>query len=126
MDPDTSADKPPVERRQSPRRRVLKGGVVAFNDRHVTLPCTVRDLSNGGARLRIEGSITAPDTFDLIIEIDGLEAPCEVVSRRGNELSVRFTSPPRMMPPRRIQVVNAIAPASQPSLRKRPKPVPGG
>src|SRR5262245_47523315 len=125
MDPDTSADKPRDERRLSPRRRVLKGGVVAFNDRYVTLPCTVRDLSEGGARLRIEGSIAAPDTFELIIEIDGLEAPCEVVSRRGNEVSVRFTSPPRKIPPRRMQVVNAIAPASQPSLRKRPKPVSG-
>ena len=124
MHPDTSADKP-VERRQSPRRRVLKGGVVAFNDRYVTLPCTVRDISDGGARLRIEGSITAPDTFELIIEIDGLEAACEVVSRRGNEVSVLFVSPPRKMPPRRLQVVNAIAPVTQPSLRKRPKLAPG-
>jgi PilZ domain-containing protein len=124
MHPDTSADKP-VERRQSPRQRVLKGGVVAFNDRYVTLPCTVRDISDGGARLRIEGSITAPDTFELIIEIDGLEAACEVVSRRGNEVSVRFVSPPRKMPPRRLQVVNAIAPVTQPSLRKRPKLAPG-
>jgi len=124
MHPDTSADKP-VERRQSPRRRVLKGGVVAFNDRYVTLPCAVRDISDGGARLRIEGSITAPDTFELIIEIDGLEAACEVVSRRGNEVSVRFVSPPRKMPPRRLQVVNAIAPVTPPSLRKRPKLAPG-
>jgi hypothetical protein len=126
MDPDASADKPRLERRQSPRRRVLKGGVVAFNDRYVTLPCTVRDISDGGARLRIEGSITAPDTFELIIEIDGLEASCEVVSRRGNEVSVRFVSPPRMLPPRRVQVVNAITPTTAPSLRKRPKPVSGG
>lgn len=126
MDPDTSADKPRVERRQSLRRRVLKGGVVAFNERYVTLPCTVRDVSDGGARLRIEGSMNAPDTFELIIEIDGLEASCEVVSRRGSELSVRFVSPPRMLPPRRVQVVNAIVPATQPTLRRRPKPVLGG
>jgi hypothetical protein len=125
MDPDTSADKPTVERRQSQRRRVLKGGIVAFNDRYVTLPCIVRDISEGGARLRIEGSITAPDTFELIVEIDGLEASCEVVSRRGSEVSVRFLAPPRMQPPRRVQVVNAIAPAAQPTLRKRPKPVCG-
>ena len=124
MDPDTSADKPRAERRQSQRRRVLKGGVVAFNDRHVTLPCSVRDISDGGARLRIEGSMTAPDTFELIIDIDGLEASCEVVSRRGNEVSVRFLSPPRMVPPRRVQVVNAITPATQPTLRRRPKPAP--
>jgi hypothetical protein len=124
MDPDTSADKPQVERRQSPRRRVLKGGIIAFNDRYVTLPCTVRDLSDGGARLRVEGSMTAPDTFELIVEIDGLEASCEVVSRRGNEISVRFLAPPRIVPKRRVQVVNAITPATQPSLRKRPKALP--
>ena len=125
MGPDTTSDKPIHERRQSPRRRVLKGGVVAFNDRYVRLPCTVRDISDGGARLRVDGSITVPDTFELIIEIDGLEAFCEVVSRRGNEVSVRFTSPPRMVPPRRVQVVKALAPTASPSIRKRPKPMPG-
>jgi hypothetical protein len=124
MGPDTTSDKPIHERRQSLRRRVLKGGVVAFNERYVTLPCAVRDISDGGARLRIDGSITVPDTFELIIEIDGLEAFCEVVSRRGNEVSVRFTSPPRMVAPRRVQVVKALVPIAPPSIRKRPKPIP--
>ena len=70
----------------SPRRRVLKAGIAASNDRHITVACTVRDISETGARLRVEGSLTIPDTFELIIDMDGLEANCEVMWRKGNEV----------------------------------------
>jgi hypothetical protein len=123
MSPETSNDKPRAERRQAQRRRVLKGGIVAFNDHYSSLPCTVRDISDTGARLRIDGSINAPDRFDLIIEIDGLEVPCEVVSRKGSEIAVRFISPPCMKAPRRVQIVQALVPTKTPTLRRQPKPV---
>ena len=123
MSPETSNDKPRAERRQAQRRRVLKGGIVAFNDHYSSLPCTVRDISDTGARLRIDGSINAPDKFDLIIEIDGLEVPCEVVSRKGSEIAVRFISPPCMKAPRRVQIVQALVPTKTPTLRRQPKPV---
>lgn len=107
-------------KRSGGRKRVLKSGIIAFNGRHSTLPCSVRDLSTTGARLSVEGSMNAPDTFDLIIELDGLEAPCAVVWRRGKEIGVRFRAPPRMLPVRRKQVVDsAWTPAAKPSLRKR-------
>jgi hypothetical protein len=92
------------ERRGSPRRRVLKGGIIAFNDRHPTLPCTVRGLSASGARLRVEGSVVAPEKFGLIIELDGFEADCEVVSRKAKESS----APPRTVKPMRVQIVKPI------------------
>ena len=61
------------DRRQGARRRrVLKAGIVAFNGRHSTLPCTVRNISATGAQLRMPGTASAPDTVDLIIELDGL------------------------------------------------------
>jgi hypothetical protein len=110
------------DKRKTPRRRVLKGGIIAYNDRHVTLSCTVRDISEAGARLRLTGSVNAPDTFDLIIELDGFEANCEVVRRSGNEMSVRFVSAPRIVPPKRSQVITPLTPAQAPSLRKKPKP----
>jgi hypothetical protein len=96
------------EKRRTPRRRVLKGGIIAFNDRHSTLPCTVRDVSEGGARLRVETSVIAPDLFVLIIELDGVEMDCEVVLRRAKELGVKFTSAPRTVTPRRRQVVGPV------------------
>jgi hypothetical protein len=108
------------DKRRSLRRRVLKGGIVAFNG-HSTLPCSVRDVSGTGARLRVTGSVSVPDTFELIIELDGLVAACEVVRRNGNDIAVRFLSVPRLAPPKRSQVVNPLAPAQTPSLRRKPK-----
>ncbi len=85
----------PKERRTSPRRRILKGAIATFQDRRFTVACTVRDLSATGARLRVEGSVPAPDKFVLVIEADHSEADCEVVSRKGKDIGVRFVSPPR-------------------------------
>ena len=68
----------PDDARIAPRRRVLKAGVAASNDRHITVACTVRDVSATGARLRTDSSLSIPDTFELIIEVDGLEANCEL------------------------------------------------
>jgi hypothetical protein len=106
--------------RVAPRRRMLKAGIVAFNDRRSTVPCTVRDISATGARLRVDGSVGAPDTFELIIELDGLEAPCQVVWRKANEVGARFLSAPRVTPPRRTQVINALEPQRPATLRRKP------
>src|ERR1700674_595133 len=92
------------------RRRVLKSGLVASNDRHLTMNCTVRDVSDTGARLKVEGSLSVPDTFELIIEVDGLEANCEVVWRSTNEVGVRFLGAPRKVTAKRVQVVNPLVP----------------
>lgn len=111
------------DQRSAQRRRVLKAGLVAYNERHATLSCTVRDISATGARVRVDGSVSAPDTFDLIIQIDGLEASCEVVWRNGNEVGVRFLAAPRMVAARRQQVITPLLPSEKPSLRRKPKPV---
>lgn len=110
------------EHRNAQRRRVLKAGLVAYNDRHSTLSCTVRDISDTGARVRVDGSVSAPDTFDLIIQIDGLEASCQVVWRNGNEVGVRFLAAPRMVATKRQQVINPLLRPEKPTLRRKPKP----
>ena len=111
-----------ADNRRSLRRRILKGGIVAFNDRHVTLACTVRDISVGGARLRIMGSVSPPNRFELLIELDGLEVPCEVVRRDGNEIAVMFLSEPRRIVPKRSQIVDPLLLPQTPSIRRKPKP----
>jgi hypothetical protein len=110
------------DKRIAARKRVLKAGLVAYNDRHVSVPCTVRDISDTGARLKIDGSVSAPDTFDLIVDMDGLEASCEVVWRNGKELGVRFLAAPRKVAAKRTQVITPIVPTSAPTLRRAPKP----
>jgi hypothetical protein len=115
------ATKAAEEPRHAARRRMLKAGVIAYNNRFCTLPCMVRDVSATGARLRVDTSVSAPDTFDLIIESDGLEASCEVVWRKANELGVRFIGAPRQVAVKKSQVVNANVPVTPPSLRRKPK-----
>jgi hypothetical protein len=107
------------ERRSLVRRKQFKSGIIAFNNRHSALPCSVRDMSEGGARLEAPGN-TVPDTFELLIEIDGLEADCRVVWRRLDQVGVAFIGPARKRAPRRAQVIDAIAAPGTPSLRKKP------
>ena len=119
-DQNPPSDKSGPERRGGGRRRVLKAGIIAFNNRHSTMPCAVRNLSDTGAQLRMPASLSPPDTFDLIIELDGIEANCTVVWRRGDDVGVHFTSPPRLTAPRRAQVVAPVVPPKTPSLRRQP------
>jgi PilZ domain len=103
------------------RRRLLKSGTVCFNGRHSTLPCTVRDFSDGGAKLLSQSAFNVPDTFELNIELDGIWVACEVVWRRGSEVGVRFTSPVTIEAPKRKQVLSCTEPKAKPSLRRVPK-----
>ena len=61
------------------RWRLLKSGTMCFNGRHSTLPCTVRDFSDGGAKLVSQGAINVPDTFAFNIDLDGIWVACEVL-----------------------------------------------
>ena len=115
-----SAHLPSAKERSKDRRRVLKAGVIAYSGRHVTLSCGIRDLSEGGARLIVEGSVAAPDTFELLSDSDGLEVPCLVVWRRGMEVGVRFVSPPRYVDRKRPQVISQ-ARTAKPTLRRQPR-----
>lgn len=103
-----------------PRRRVLKSGTVAYGDRFQCFPCTVRDLSESGARLRVDNPLMVPNHFELLIEQDGFEANCEAVWRHDHEVGVRFTSPPRQSGTARKQVVTAVVPEGRPMLRRKP------
>ena len=105
--------------REATRRKQLKAGIISFNNRHSTLPCSVRDISDKGARLEAPAA-SVPDTFVLIVELDGLEAECEVVWRKVNFVGVRFLSQPKRMEPRRMQVVQATGPRAAPTLRRKP------
>jgi hypothetical protein len=108
--------------RIAPRRRMLKAAKIAYNDRHVTINCMVRDISATGAKLRVEGSVTAPDTFELLIPLDGLEANCQVVWRSGTDVGVKFLGAPRTVAAKRAQIVNPLVPAAAPTLRRKPRP----
>jgi len=77
------------EHRISPRRRVLKTGQIAFNDKAPKLECTVRNLSETGACLQVSTTFGMPGNFGLVI--DGVHHTCRVVWRTDTKLGVAFT-----------------------------------
>ena len=107
------------ELRIASRRRLLKAGTLLAKNGLLSFKCTVRDLSDTGARLQVEDPIGIPEHFELVIELDGLRADCEVVRRKGNEMGVRFSGPVRQGKPTRAQVVMSGA-SERPTLRKKP------
>ena len=110
----------PACERVAPRQRVLKACVIAYSGRHITQVAAVRDVSETGARLRVENPLTVPDTFELILDLDGLEADCEVTWRKDKEIGVRFTAL-RVVEPTRVQVVGASDAKPVVSLRRKPR-----
>ncbi|MGD9671063.1 MAG: PilZ domain-containing protein [Hyphomicrobiaceae bacterium] len=110
------------ERRTARRRRILKSGIIAYNDRYCTVPATVRDISDTGTGLVVEPGAAVPDTFELLIPSDGLEADCEVVWRRGNRLGVRFLGAVRHVAPHNKQVIYPNVPQKKPGLRRKDIP----
>ncbi len=77
------------EHRQTQRQRTLKGARIVFNDARSTIECTVRNLSAGGAQLRVALTVGIPDTFELRLS-DGTRHQCTVAWRKGDELGVKF------------------------------------
>ncbi len=97
------------ERRKEPRRRILKGAIIAYNRLSSTIPCVVRNLSDHGCKLCLEGAIPVPKAFILWIELDGTEVPCMTIWRNGKELGVEFTGPVTYREQHRRQIVQSPA-----------------
>jgi hypothetical protein len=82
-------ERPTQERRTSARHRVLKGAHIIFKGHGAAFDCTVSNLSDGGACLRVESPIGIPDTFDLVLN-DASVRRCRVTWRKATQIGVAF------------------------------------
>lgn len=71
------------------RNRTLKGGRIVTNDGHSTFDCTIRNLSEGGAKLAVTSIIGLPQRFALALQ-DGRHFNCEMVWHTESEVGVKF------------------------------------
>jgi PilZ domain-containing protein len=74
-------------RRESPRRKVLRGGRAVWPNGDST-NVIVYNLSDTGARLEIRDPV--PNTFDIVIDGDQYPRSCSVVWRRADRIGVKF------------------------------------
>ena len=81
----------PEEQRDAGRQRTLKGGDIVCEGHELPLPCTIRDLSDTGAKLRIETARRLPESFLLQMH-DGRKWLAEVIWQTGENIGVRFVA----------------------------------
>lgn len=85
----------PIERRKSPRLRVLKKGKLILPNNVSVIDCIIRDQSDMGARLSCEQWSTLPNELQLMFHAIREVRFVRVVWRHDGELGVQFLSPPR-------------------------------
>jgi hypothetical protein len=78
-----------VDGRQQIRKRTFLGAKILFNDRRSVIDCLVKDMSEGGARLSLDGVAAIPEDFELSLS-DGRAFRCKVRWRRINSIGVSF------------------------------------
>jgi hypothetical protein len=91
-------DNPEDNKRVARRSRVLKQGKMLLPNNMTLLDCTVRDLSETGAKLICSDPGAIPNEFRLVFTADRMMRDVKVVWRRPGMLGVQFTSEPRKAP----------------------------
>ena len=89
------AEPPATEHRQSERHRALKTGRVVFGNMSMTLDVTIRDMSDTGARLKVDANANMPGEFYFIVTADQLVARAHVVWRSPKEVGIHYLEPLR-------------------------------
>lgn len=74
----------------APRLRTFLKGVVYYDNRHVSIECTVRDLSDTGARITFAAPVTVPDVVELFIPQKQRTFLAQIERRERCEIGVSF------------------------------------
>jgi methyl-accepting chemotaxis protein len=80
------------ERRSERRSRVLLPARILVPNTD-GLDCTIRDLTEGGARVHVPHHKQVPNRFSLVVEASGRRYECEAKHRSGAMINVQFVVP---------------------------------
>lgn len=91
---------------ERPRRaRVFKKGKLVFQGGLRSVPCVVRNVSEGGALLQFEQAFMLPKEFELRIDLEDYEVTCERRWEDGLKCGVEFVGEKRPVHAQRSQVL---------------------
>jgi two-component system OmpR family response regulator len=76
--------------RASPRARSLLGARIVFGRQFAAMECTMRDMSETGARLVLAGDDVLPQEFELVVPTTGQRRRARLVWRREKTCGVQF------------------------------------
>ena len=77
------------EHRSTRRHRVLRSGKIVYANGTIVIDCTIRNISDTGAQLRVPISVPIPERFEFK-ETGGKARHVTVVWRQGDLIGVRF------------------------------------
>jgi hypothetical protein len=77
------------ELRRHVRHRALKAGRIIFRQGGSTMDCTVKNISESGARILVDQAIIIPEQFELQF-LDGSRHACTVRWRKLTQIGVHF------------------------------------
>jgi len=80
---------PEQDDRASARKKTLRSGTIIYNHRMSTMECTIFDLSEAGARLRLGDTSNVPDEFELQV-LYGDKYRCRVIHKTRDQIGVEF------------------------------------
>ena len=82
-------------KRATNRQRTLKAGRIEVNGHASTFDCTIRDMSQSGARLVLKAMWIAPEQFDLLVLNPNTgksdRHACRTAWQKGTMIGVRFS-----------------------------------
>jgi hypothetical protein len=119
--PAAANDSKAGDKRRDRRRRVLFGGKIVFDQAARSIDCTIRDVSETGAQVRLAGFELLPETVHLIELRRGLAHEAKVAWVRPPHVGLLFL---------KSHPLAEAAPGSQLELMRRlwlehvPRPAP--
>ena len=80
-----------MQDREHVRARAFLGAKIVLDGGFSVFDCIVRDISEAGARLKVENAVSVPQNFTLLIS-DGRSFKATVKWRRIDSIGVRFAA----------------------------------
>ncbi len=78
------------EHRASRRQRVLKSGKIVYANGSIVVDCTIRNISETGAQLKVPTTVAIPERFEFREAMGGKGRAVTVVWRKGDLMGIRF------------------------------------
>jgi PilZ domain len=91
----------PSNSRISLRQKTLKSAKIVLDDWRV-IDCAVRDISETGAKIQVDGPLNMPEKFRLLMITENTIRPVSVVRRSSTNLGVVFLGPATRAPARKL------------------------
>ncbi len=88
--------------RGAQRARVLKGAKIVSLNHWTLFDCTVRDMSETGAKLQCADPLSVPNVFRFLLPAEHSIRDARVVWRRDGMLGIEFTGEKTRAPSRKV------------------------